>query len=132
MSPVPPPDRRRTRGQATVELALALPFVALVLLLVAQVLLVAHGQLVVEQAAREGARIAAVDPDPAAVERAALAGGLPPSSTTVAVADAGAQVRVVVRHRLRTDLPLVGPFLPDLDLEASAAFRREVDPPGGG
>lgn len=48
------------RGQATVELVLVLPVVALVLLAVVQVALVARHQLVLDHAAREGARVAAV------------------------------------------------------------------------
>lgn len=126
----PWPTTRRARGQATVELVLALPFVAIALLLVVQVLLVAQAQLAVEHAAREAARIAAVDPDPAAATAAALRGALPAAGTTVTVdrSDAG-QVRAVVEHRLVTDLPIVGGFLPDLDLRGEATFRAEWHPP---
>ncbi|MGH9185287.1 MAG: TadE family protein, partial [Acidimicrobiales bacterium] len=48
--------RWRARGQATVELALVLPFVALVLLAVAQTALVVRAQVLVTHAAREAAR----------------------------------------------------------------------------
>lgn len=120
----------RDGGQATVELVLTLPFVALALLLVVQVVLVAHAQLAVQHAAREGARAAAVDPDPAAATAAALAGPLPATGTRVTVAPpSDGRVRVVVVHRLVTDLPLVGRLVPDLDLRADAAFRLEWQPP---
>ena len=52
----------RDRGQSTVEVALLLPFVALLLLAVVQVGLVARDQVLVVHAAREAARAAAVDP----------------------------------------------------------------------
>ena len=119
---------RRDRGQATVELALALPFVTLLLLLVVQVLAVARVQTAVDQAAREGGRLAAVGAPPAAVRDAALAGGLPPGRTRVEVSDAGAGVvTVVVRTREPTDIPAVGFLVPDVELESTATFRREGD-----
>lgn len=129
IAPPPPRSRPRTRGQATVELALALPFVALALLLVVQVLLVAHGQLAVDQAAREAARAAAVDPDPVAARDAALAGGLAPGLTTVDVAADSARVAVEVRYRVVTDVPLVGALVPDVEVRGRATFRVEWRPP---
>lgn len=127
--PASRPVARRPRGQATVELALALPFVALTLLLVVQVLLVAHGQLTVDHAAREAARIAAVDPEPAAARQAALAGGLAPGRTTVAVRPVAGSVSVEVGHRFVTDVPLVGALVPDVAMRATATFRAEFRPP---
>lgn len=130
--PDPPVDSNPPvdRGQATVELVLALPFVAIALLLVVQVLLVAQAQLAVEHAAREAARIAAVDPDPAAATAAALRGALPAAGTTVRIerSESG-QVTAVVEHRLATTLPIVGGLVPDLDLRGEASFRAEWQPP---
>ncbi len=95
----PAHERRRQRGQATVELALTLPFVAMALLLVVQVLLVAQGQLAVQHAAREAARAAAVDPDLAAATAAAVHGPLPAAGTWVTVEPpADGRVRVQVTH----------------------------------
>ena len=51
---------RRDRGQATVELALALPLLCVLLLAVVQVAVVARDQLAVQLAAREAARAASV------------------------------------------------------------------------
>jgi hypothetical protein len=112
--------RRRCRGQATVELALTLPFVATLLLAVVQVLLVAHGQLLVEHDARQAARAAAVGARPAAGPGPA---GEP---STVEVRDLdGGLVEVTVRRRFATDVPIVGALTPDLELIGRAAFRRE-------
>ncbi|MFB3739469.1 MAG: TadE family protein, partial [Candidatus Velamenicoccus archaeovorus] len=55
------------RGSATVELALVMPILLLVCLALVQVGLFARDQLVVVQAARAGARQAAVDLDDGSV-----------------------------------------------------------------
>ena len=66
--------RRGDEGQAAVELALVLPLVVALLLAVVQVGLIVRDQVLVVHAAREAAREAAVDPDPAAALRAAASG----------------------------------------------------------
>ena len=53
---------RDERGQATVEFALIIPLVLVVLLAVVQVAVVAYAQLAVTHLARETARVVAVDP----------------------------------------------------------------------
>ncbi|MCU0311405.1 MAG: pilus assembly protein [Acidimicrobiales bacterium] len=109
---------------------MALPLVVLVLVLVLQVGLVARDQLLVVHAAREAVRGAAVaesagDRAGAAVRAAHAAGGLPGTAVTTELLDGGRRVRATVRHTVRTDLPLVGALLPDVDLEASAVMRVE-------
>ena len=111
------------RGQATVELALALPVVVLAVLLVVQVAVVAVAQVRVEHAAREAARSAAVGADPAGT------GGLDPARTDVDVVGDGPWVTAEVRYRVATDLPLVGHLAPDVEVVASATFRAEVPAP---
>ncbi len=123
---------RREGGQGTVELALALPLVAALLVLVVQIGLLARDQLLVVHAAREAARAAAVaesagDRGPAATRAAAASGAFAPDAASVSteMLDGGRKVRATVRHTNRTDLPLVGALLPDVDLEASAVMRVE-------
>ena len=60
---------QREGGQATVEVALLLPLLALLLLAVVQVGLVVRDQVLVTHAAREAARAAAVDPQLEAARR---------------------------------------------------------------
>ena len=122
------PSRGGERGQATVELALCLPAVAALLLVVVQAGLVVADQVAVVQGAREGARRASVDPDPAAARRAALGARLVPRRTAVRVdrmAGTPATARVTVRHRAATDVPLVGALLPDVELVGSATMAVE-------
>lgn len=117
--------RRRTTdgGQATVELALALPFVAVALLLVVQVGLVVRAQVLVVHAARETARAAAVGESPPPPD------GLDPARTTVEVSGAGGgaggRVTAVVAHRLSTDLPVVGVLVSDVVVRGTATMRVE-------
>ena len=123
------PPSLHERGQASVELALCLPVVAVLLLLVVQAGLVVADQVAVTQAAREGARRASVDPDPDATRRAAVGGRLVPGRTTVTVdrvAGAPELVRVTVRHQAATDVPIVGGLLPAVDLEAVATMAVEA------
>lgn len=121
--------RRKADGQATVELALVLPLVALVLLALVQAVVVARDQLLVVHAAREAAREAAVDADPAAATRAARrAGPLDPTHLAVGLsgrAGPGSSVRAVVRYRPANRLPIVGRLLGDLTLSGRATMRVE-------
>ena len=111
------------------ELALVLPLVALVLLAVVQVGLVVRDQVLVVHAAREAAREAAVEAAPDASRRAALAGsGLHADRLSVDVTGrggAGTRVRVQIRYRAPTRVPLVGAAVGDVDLEATATMRVE-------
>jgi len=116
---------REARGQATVELALALPVVVLALLLCIQVALVAQAQVLVVDAAREGARAEAVRAG-AAAEAALATPGLDQDRMSVSAVGGGAgTVRVIVRYRARTDVPLVGPLLGEPVLTSTVVMRSE-------
>ncbi len=122
--------RRGDRGQTTVELALLLPLVAILILLVLQFGLVLRDQLMVVHAAREAARAAAVtDGDPATAARsgAERSGSLDPArlELTTTPTDQDERISVVVRYRSSTDVPLVGPLLPDVDLAGTMVMMRE-------
>ncbi len=129
------PRRRRTRpglaqsGQAAVELALAFPFAALLLLLLVQVGLIVRDQILVVHAAREAAREAAVEPAPGAARDAAVSGsGLDPERLQVEVADRGppgSRVRVTATYRAPTVVPIVGAAMGDIALRATATMRVE-------
>ena len=121
--------RRRDRGQATVELALALPVLLVVLLAAIQVGLVARDQVRVAHAAREAARAAALEPTAEVADAAARgASDLDPARLSVAVPSAGAPgdtVTVVVTYRAATNVPVVGSLLADVVLEERATMRVE-------
>ncbi|MCU1356462.1 MAG: hypothetical protein JWM89_1880 [Acidimicrobiales bacterium] len=120
-------------GQATVELVLSLPVVVLVLLLVVQVGVVARSQVLVVDAARQGARSAAVGGSVAEVSAAAratpgLVGGRIRVTVTGAGGPRGSDVAVTVRYREPTDVALVGGLLPDRELTATVTMRLEEPP----
>jgi Flp pilus assembly protein TadG len=117
--------RRSDAGQATVELALALPVLVVLLLATVQVTVVVRDQLAVVHAAREAARAAAVSTDPYgdgidAGQEAVTLGDL-----DVAIEASGSRVRATVRHVVRTDVPLIGALVPDVHVTATATMRVE-------
>ena len=117
----------RSRGQATVELALGFPVVLLGILLVLQLALVGRDQLLVSHASREAARAAAVDPRTVAARDGALAAttGLDPARLDVDAHRIGERIRVSLRYRSRTALPVVGGLVPDPVLAARVTMRVE-------
>jgi Flp pilus assembly protein TadG len=114
-----------------VEFALVLPLAVVALLLVVQVALVVAEQLVVQHAAREGAREAAVwNEDGRARDAALRAGNLDAERADVEVTpserEVGTPVRVTVRYRVPLVVPYVSRFLPgEVTLQASSVYRVE-------
>ena len=114
-------------GQATVELALILPVVVVLLLAVVQVGQVVRYRVVVVHTAREVARAAAVSPTPPSVGDVGQRHGLDPARLRVTVAppDAAGFVRVTVGYDIATDVVLIGPLVPDVGVEATAQMAAE-------
>jgi hypothetical protein len=112
-------------GQATAELAVVLPVVLLLALTLIQAVLVLRDDLAVANAAREAARAASLDSDPARAERAAAA--VLPGATVRSGPrpPVGGLLHVRVTYRSTTELPVVGPLLPDPLVEARVAMRVE-------
>jgi Flp pilus assembly protein TadG len=127
--------RRGSEGQAAVELALALPLVALLLLALVQLGFLVRDEVLVVHAAREGVRQAAVDSSADAVRRAAAASaGLAPDRMQVSMTGRGApgsHVQVTVTYKAPTDVPLVGAAIGDIEMHASATMRVETDGASG-
>jgi hypothetical protein len=119
------------RGSAAVEFALVLPILFVVLLGLIQVGLLARDELLVQQAARIGARQAAISSDGTSVRAVAVggSGGLDGDRMTVAIAGGAAQgdpVSVSVTYDALIAVPFVDwLFPPSVSLSASATERRE-------
>ena len=116
---------RRDRGQATVEFALALPLVAMLVLGIVQLVVVARDQLAVELAAREGARAAAVAADPASAGSAAAERSVDLTPIEVSVSESDGRVTVTVRYLSATNVPLIGLAIGDVEVAATVTMRRE-------
>ncbi|MBT4985732.1 MAG: pilus assembly protein [Ilumatobacter sp.] len=111
-------------GQATVEFALALPIVLIVLLGMTQVGVAIRNELAVELAAREGARAASVSASPqsAASAAAAAAVDLPIAVRTDVTATT---VTVTVTYVDPTDVPIIGQFIGPSTHQATATMALE-------
>ena len=111
-------------GQATVEFALALPIVLIVLLGMTQVGVAIRNELAVELAAREGARAASVSASPqsAASAAAAAAVDLP---IAVRIDVTATTVTVTVTYVDPTDVPIIGQFIGPSTHQATATMALE-------
>lgn len=116
-------------GQATVELALCLPVVALVLAAVIEVGALASDQARLWHSAREAARVAAVDPDVNDVAAAAVAAGLEDVELVVRPQPTyriqGGPVTVELSYKPRPGFILLAPLVERMTLSARATMRVE-------
>ena len=130
-------SERDESGQATLEAALTLPVVLIALLLIVQVGLVVRDALALVQAAREGARAAAVsasdDDARDAIRRSA--GPLDASRIEISIEPVagdrsiGEAVDVRLSYVDHLSIPIVSRILSlDLPLHASATMRSERGP----
>jgi Flp pilus assembly protein TadG len=122
----------RERGSATVEFALVLPLVLLMALALVQVGLLVKDQVVVEEAARAGARQATVTTDDQEARDAAVAAAVSLDGDELDVSvdregGTGSAVTVTVIYHAAVDIPLVSWLFPDaVDLRGVATMRQEV------
>jgi hypothetical protein len=122
--------RRDQGGQSTVELALALPVLALILAALVEAGMIGLDQIRLWHAAREAARIAVVDPDPEEIRATAERGGLRNLEMRVdpltSVRTAGEPLSVTLGYRPDGHIPIFGDALfRGVTLEASATMRIE-------
>ncbi len=113
--------REVERGQATVELALVLPVVAVVALALLDLGLVLRDNVLCVHAAREAARALAVGEDPVGAAR--RRSGLGSALTVSADASTGT---ATVELSLSSRLAILGRLLPGATLRQSATMRMEV------
>jgi Flp pilus assembly protein TadG len=125
-------DAGGDRGTAVVEFALVLPLILMVALALVQVGLLARDRLLVESAARAGARAAAVEADQGAVRRAAggAAPGLRSERMTLSVARSGTRgdpVTVTVGYQDAVVVPFVRWLFPrgSVAMRTSTTARQE-------
>ena len=117
-------NRVASNGQATVELALAMPLLCLMLLGAVQIVQVVSDQIAVIEAARVGARAAAVSADPEAAADTATRHVIREPMRVSTRVDNG-YVTVAVTLTNATDVPLIGVLLPDIELVSRATMILE-------
>ncbi len=108
---------RSQRGQAAAELVAIVPIAIAVLALVAQLAIAGFSLWTAGDAARAGARAAAVGGDPEAAARSALPGWL----------EGGAEIDTAGPVEVNVRAPAVVPGVPAIEVGAST----ELDPGGG-
>lgn len=117
------------RGQTTVELALCLPVLVMLVAALVEIGLLVGDQARLWHAAREAARVAVVDPDTADVKSAAERGGLHPIEIELhpqaPYRVQGRPLTVSVRYRPPGRVPLLGELLRTVELQAGATMRIE-------
>jgi len=114
-------------GQATIELAAVLPLLFALVLVVVQVGLVVRDQLLVVHAAREAARVAAIEGDrAAAVAAARSATGLDRDRLVVDVRWSSYQVTASVRFESVVVVPLLRRTVPAVPLSAAVTMHDEA------
>lgn len=126
----PGSDQRSSQaGQATVELMLVLPVIIAFAMLIGQVGIVVRDSMLVHHAARAAAREAAVDPTDSAAQLAAVsASQLDRTQMAVSLSGGrskGDHITARINYVSRTDLPVVGWLLPDVNLGAEVTMRVE-------
>lgn len=116
-------------GQATVELALVLPVLLALVLVVVQVGLVVRDQVLLVHAAREAARVAAIDGDvPGAAEAGRSATGLDRARLDVGIEAGAGLVTARLRYRSSIVVPLVRLARDEVGLTASVTMLDESSP----
>jgi hypothetical protein len=122
-------SRAPERGQATVELALCLPLVLLLVGSAIEITALSVDNIRVWHATREAARVAAVDPDPNVATRVAR-DVIAPIDVAISpdrIARVGGEPVVVEAvYRPDADVPLIGALFERLRLTARVAMRIEV------
>jgi TadE-like protein len=121
--------RADEQGQATVELVLCLPVLALVLAVLVEVGLLVGDQVRLWHAARETVRVAVVDSDPNQIRAAAEHGGLGPLDIELepqfSDRSTGEPLTVTLSYRSDGYLPLLGNLISHRDLSSTATMRIE-------
>ena len=116
-------------GQATVELALCLPLVAVLIAVALEFAALGLDRSRLWQAARESARVAAVDPDPDAVQEVLDAAGLGDAdfviTPDVSARVQGEPIEVELEFQPTGSVPLIGDLFEGVVLKASASMRLE-------
>ena len=101
-----------------------MPLLCLLLLGIVQIAVVVRDQLVAIEAARVGARAAAVSADPATAAEAAVQHAVSlPARVSTRTHDGYITVTVAITNL--TDVPLIGVLMPNVDLRGSATMILE-------
>lgn len=119
--------RNAERAQATVELAVVLPVIFILLLTVVQAGMLVTDNMSVVNATRVAARAAAVRPDEAHVRRSLAKHGIRAEAGSIHLSGdlSPGGIATVETNRSPTVLPVLGRFLGGITLRGRLTFRVE-------
>lgn len=112
-------------GQATVELALLIPVLAIFLLLILQVGVVVRQHMLVANASREAARELSVDSDRSKATARVLELVRDAHVSIVRPSQPGEYLSVTVHESVPSNVPLIGIVFPDVTVSSSISMRVE-------
>ncbi len=126
MSPRNCPESRLDRGQATVEFALTIPVLVIALLGAIQVFVILVDRIHLVHVTRDAARAASVGDDPRSAAEMVIDRSFPDReiSLTVSTSDDVVTVEMVLSNP--TDVPIIGRFLPEVELRESLSMLAEA------
>ncbi|MFZ9084835.1 MAG: TadE/TadG family type IV pilus assembly protein [Ilumatobacteraceae bacterium] len=126
MSPRNCPESRLDRGQATVEFALTIPVLVIALLGAIQVFVILVDRIHLVHVTRDAARAASVGDDPRSAAEMVINRSFPDReiSLTVSMSDDVVTVEMVLSNP--TDVPIIGRFLPEVELRESLSMLAET------
>jgi len=126
VSPRNCPESRLDRGQATVEFALTIPVLVIALLGAIQVFVILVDRIHLVHVTRDAARAASVGDDPRSAAEMVIDRSFPDReiSLTVSTSDDVVTVEMVLSNP--TDVPIIGRFLPDVELRESLSMLAET------
>jgi hypothetical protein len=114
------PDQRPDPGQSVVEFALTLPLIVVAALILLEIGLLVH-------VCRDATRQASIATDPVSAARHVVLRSYT-EGTDVEVRTDTTEVRVTISVEHRTRLPIVGVFIPDIELHESLTMGWEGAP----
>lgn len=117
-------DRRRDSGQATVELALCLPVVTIIVLVMTQLCVIGIHTVALVNTTRDVTRAAAIGVDPVTAARRATR-RLAADSVQVDVRVDDGWVTVRLTESVPTDLPIVGSWFGDIVVHEELTMMLE-------
>jgi len=125
-----PGESTRDRGQATVEVAILLPLLVLIIAAIAWVAQLGRDQVALTNGARAAGRVASLGSEDAVVVAALQqASGLDPSRLVLTQERNGDVVQVTASYRSPARIPLLGSKVANRTLTAKSFFLREPPPP---
>lgn len=113
------------QGQATVEIAVVIPVLAIFLMLIIQVGVVVRQHMLVAHASREAARALSVDNDKGKAKDLVNKIISEPKIKLDRPNTAGEYLNVEVSNVVKSPLPIVGELIPDITVKSKTTMRVE-------